>query len=189
MRSVGGGGYRVCSDEKNSYVTDRASRADVRTPLQRSSLVGNSQSRGRSLGRARRGYPGSSNGDGGYTRRDNFIPTRFAGESQNGSVKKSRYVSGRGDEVGLERVSQRCRQVWGLCQDWNGEGDHDSYKNVRPFVIKSSHIPSIGDRGWIRNPPVTATVALVRTLGWDQVERGLTGAFHAILTAFRVMVD
>ena len=80
MRSIGGGGYRVCSDEKNSYVTDRASRADVRKPLQRSSLVGISQSRGRSLGRARRGYPGASNGDGGNTRRDNFIPTRFAGE-------------------------------------------------------------------------------------------------------------
>ena len=130
MRSVGCGGYCVYSDEKNSYDADRASHADVRTPLQGSPLVGHPQSRGRSIGRARRGYPGGSNGDGGCTRRDNFIPTRFAGESQNVSVKNSRYVSSRGDGVGLERVSQRCRQVWIPCRDCNLEGGHDSHKNA-----------------------------------------------------------
>ena len=90
-------------------------------------------------------------GGGSASRQDDVICQRYAGESLDGSVKESCCVNGKGERVGPERVFQRDQRRWSPRRNWNVEASHDSYKNARAVVKASSHIPSIGERGWKRS--------------------------------------
>ena len=152
-RSGGVGGCLDYSDKTNRYGADGRNRVDLRIPLRSRPPVGRPRYRGRSPGRARQEYADGKDGGGGCIRQDADMPQTFAGEFQTGSGKESRYVNGESNEVSLECVFQRGRQLWSPRRCCNIEGGNDWQLSSQSVMVKPSHITFIGDRGWKRSPP------------------------------------
>lgn len=112
-RPGGGGGYRDSSNDKSRFGFGRGSRPSGRTPLRRSPVIRQPRSRGRSPGRARRGYAGG--GGGG-----DFTPQKFGGDFRNGGGRERGYDNGVGGYAKYAAMSRRSdgRRNGGRSRDW-----------------------------------------------------------------------